>query len=56
MNNFNRRRFLKGLGACVALPAFDSLLPVSLRAAESIASTVDTATDEEIFALIDSQL
>jgi hypothetical protein len=38
MNNFNRRRFLKGLGACVALPAFDSLLPSSLRAAESIAS------------------
>src|SRR5262245_59634203 len=39
MNNFNRRRFLKGLGACVTLPAFESLLPGSLRAAESIASS-----------------
>ena len=44
MNNFNRRRFLKGLGACVALPAFESLLPVSLRAAESIASTAAPAS------------
>ena len=25
--NFSRRRFLRGVGACVALPALDSLLP-----------------------------
>ncbi len=25
--NFSRRRFLRGLGACIALPAFQSLLP-----------------------------
>src|SRR5215471_12026860 len=31
---FSRRRFLRGLGACVALPAFESLLPGMLRAAE----------------------
>src|SRR5262245_2894078 len=44
MNNFNRRRFLKGLGACVTLPAFESLLPGSLRAAESIASSAAPAS------------
>jgi hypothetical protein len=44
MSNFNRRRFLKGLGACVALPAFDSLVPISLRAAESIASAATPAS------------
>ena len=32
--HFDRRRFLKGLGACVALPAFESLMPRGLRAAE----------------------
>ncbi|HEY2760987.1 MAG TPA: DUF1552 domain-containing protein, partial [Pirellulales bacterium] len=32
--HFDRRRFLKGLGACVALPAFESLMPRGLGAAE----------------------
>jgi hypothetical protein len=32
---FDRRRFLRGLGACVALPAFESLLPGVLKAAET---------------------
>ena len=36
--NLSRRRFLQGLGVCVALPAFESLLPSSLRAAESLTS------------------
>jgi hypothetical protein len=31
----NRRRFLRGLGACVALPALESFLPASLKAAAS---------------------
>jgi hypothetical protein len=30
---FSRRHFLRGLGACIALPAFESLLPVNLFAA-----------------------
>ena len=29
----SRRRFLRGLGACVALPTLDSLLPTALQAA-----------------------
>jgi len=33
--NLSRRRFLRGLGACVALPAFESLLPTGLFAAEA---------------------
>jgi uncharacterized protein DUF1552 len=33
--SLSRRRFLRGLGACVALPAFESLLPTSLFAAEA---------------------
>ena len=33
---FNRRHFLRGLGACVALPAFESLLPVKLFAADAL--------------------
>src|SRR5206468_50980 len=32
---FNRRQFLRGLGACVALPAFESFLPKRLLAAEA---------------------
>jgi hypothetical protein len=44
MSNFNRRHFLKGLGACVTLPAFESLLPGSLRAAESITSSAVPAS------------
>src|SRR6266702_691143 len=35
MAAINRRRFLRGLGACVALPAFASLAPVSLLAGPS---------------------
>src|SRR5438128_160298 len=35
---FDRRRFLRGLGACVALPAFESVLPSILRAGEVAAS------------------
>src|SRR5205809_990613 len=35
---FDRRRFLRGLGACVALPAFESLLPSVLRAGELAAT------------------
>lgn len=30
---FNRRNFLRGLGACIALPAFESFLPTRLLAA-----------------------
>jgi hypothetical protein len=33
-----RRRFLQGLGVCVALPAFESLVPSTVRAAASAAS------------------
>jgi hypothetical protein len=33
--SFSRRHFLRGLGACIALPAFESLLPVKLFAAEN---------------------
>jgi hypothetical protein len=33
--NINRRRFLRGLGACIALPAFGSLEPIRLLAAPS---------------------
>ena len=32
----NRRRFLRGLGACVALPAFESLLPRRAHAAKGL--------------------
>jgi hypothetical protein len=34
-SGFDRRRFLRGLGACVALPAFESLLPGVIRATET---------------------
>lgn len=33
--SFSRRHFLRGLGACIALPAFESILPVKLFAADS---------------------
>ena len=36
--NMNRRRFLRGLGACVALPAFASLEPMRLLAAPTAAA------------------
>jgi hypothetical protein len=42
---FNRRRFLRGLGACIALPAFESLNPLrSLGALSSPASAAKLAT------------
>jgi hypothetical protein len=40
----NRRRFLKGLGACLALPAMNSLLPGRLMAAATAAQLATTAT------------
>lgn len=36
--SLNRRRFLRGLGACMALPAFESLRPLHLLAGESKAA------------------
>jgi len=41
---FNRRHFLRGLGACVALPAFASLVPSSLVAAANASKLAVTAT------------
>jgi uncharacterized protein DUF1552 len=35
---FSRRYFLRGLGACIALPAFESLIPANLMAANSLPS------------------
>jgi len=34
--SFSRRNFLRGLGACIALPAFESLLPTKLFAADTL--------------------
>lgn len=43
--NFSRRQFLRGAGACLALPAFESLLPAPLLAAETpTAALAATAT------------
>ena len=36
--NLNRRHFLRGLGACLALPAFESLRPFKLLGAENLSS------------------
>ncbi len=36
--SLNRRRFLRGLGACLALPAFESLGTTGLLAAETVAA------------------
>jgi hypothetical protein len=36
--NLSRRRFLRGLGACLALPAFESLRPLGLRAEDAKAA------------------
>jgi len=43
-SNLNRRHFLRGLGACVALPAFASLFPSRLMAASSAGKLGVTAT------------
>ena len=34
--NLSRRHFLRGLGACLALPAFESLRPLGMFAAGSV--------------------
>jgi hypothetical protein len=36
--SLSRRHFLRGVGACLALPAFESLLPSAVRAAPTVAS------------------
>src|SRR5580765_7600177 len=38
--SLSRRHFLRGLGACLALPAFESLRPFSLLAASATAGGV----------------
>jgi hypothetical protein len=40
--SFNRRRFLRGLGACLALPAFESVRPLAALAAEAKAAKLAT--------------
>jgi len=41
---FSRRHFLRGVGACIALPAFESLLPVKLFAADALSGNVLATT------------
>jgi Protein of unknown function (DUF1552) len=43
MASFSRRRFLRGLGACIALPAFESLRPLQLFAAPAAPAAAATA-------------
>jgi hypothetical protein len=43
-SGFNRRQFLRGLGACVALPAFASLSSAKLLAASSAGKLATTTT------------
>jgi hypothetical protein len=43
-NPLSRRHFLRGLGACVALPAMQSLLPSGLFAKESLRQVATSAT------------
>ena len=40
--SLNRRHFLRGLGACLALPAFESLRPITALAAEASAAKLAT--------------
>ena len=42
--SLTRRQFLRGLGACIALPAFESLRPPSLLAAPALGKLATTAT------------
>jgi hypothetical protein len=42
--NFSRRHFLRGLGACIALPAFESLRPLNLLAAPAVGKLAATAS------------
>lgn len=44
LTGMNRRHFLRGLGACIALPAMYSLLPARLVAAATAAQLATTAT------------
>src|SRR5207244_54040 len=44
MTPMNRRRFLKGLGACVALPALESLRPLARAAAPAAGQLATSAT------------
>ena len=44
MASLSRRRFLRGLGACIALPAFESLRPLRLLAAPAAAAASAAAT------------
>ena len=41
---FSRRNFLRGLGACIALPAFESLAPFGALAAKSSGELATSAT------------
>ncbi|MEM9157893.1 MAG: DUF1552 domain-containing protein [Verrucomicrobiota bacterium] len=43
-SRLNRRHFLKGIGACFALPAFHSLAPNTLLAAKGVPAAATTAT------------
>src|SRR5512134_1787413 len=40
----SRRHFLRGLGACIALPAFESFAPTRLLAAETPTKLATTAS------------
>src|SRR4051794_36345786 len=42
--SLSRRNFLRGLGACLALPAFQSIRPLSLLAAETASAGKLAAT------------
>ncbi len=42
--SFTRRQFLRGLGACIALPAFESLAPLKAFAAADAGKLAATAT------------
>ena len=42
--SLNRRTFLRGLGACLALPAFESVRPFAALAAETAAAKVASTT------------
>ena len=41
--SLTRRHFLRGLGACLALPAFESVRPLAALAAEAGPGTLATA-------------
>src|SRR5476649_1167278 len=43
MANLSRRHFLRGLGACMALPAFESLNPMGLLAAPATKAVAGAA-------------